>query len=242
MSFPSNEPSDTMHKIKDGAMTFNASAWGAMPYWSDPYFTDGYTPPPEMTAKRINDVVSDTVTMPISDPTDDNESGFNPSKHAIQLDKKLSKQLGIYNITSLGADPTAYIDDLEEADLVKYMGTSKFFSQTGITTDRADRKAFQDNQFDNPEGIAVKWARKEADDAVRDPNSIQEPNLDDPGHADFEYNIRDGDQLNMVKESVESFLERRDRFLIPPPQGTFNLTPSLLQQLQFQQAMEETGG
>lgn len=228
------------NKIKDGAMTFNVSAWGAMPYWSDPYFTSGYTPPPEMTASRIDAVKSDTVMHGLSDRALDLEDGFNASKVAHQLDVKLSKQLGIYNITSLGRDADAYIEDIEQADLYRYMTTSKFFTQTGTESDATDRRAFQANRSENPEGIASLWARKEADDAVRDPNSIQEPNLDDPGHAKFEYNIRDGDQLNLVKESVESFVERRDRFLIPPPKGEFKLTPEMLKMLQFQQAMIET--
>ena len=229
-----------MNKIKDDAEAFNVSAWGVMPYWSDPYYVTGYTPPPEMTAERINAVLPDTRCAPLSDRRLDQESGFNPSRLAEQLDEKRSKQLGIYNITSLGDDPDAYLADLDKNDLYMYQANSAFFSQTGKKADAVDKRAFQSNMDSNPEGIAVQWARDESDRAIRDTNSILEPNLDDPGHATFEYNIRGDDQLDMVKESVASFLERRDRFLIPPPQGTVRMTPEVLQNMQFRQAMMET--
>lgn len=186
--------------------------------WADPLvLTDTKTivkaTPPENSAKRMNAVRADVITGSYN-----GHEGTTAAKDDSAILKRYTNVLPTARPSRAtgGRDPT---DDM--IDRVKQVGVNHSFDKSKFLSHpddgrKKDWAAFKAQLESNPDEIAFRDNWDAATAAINNPNSLAKPNLVDPGHGYFEWNIRgDGTSVDMLKEATQSYIERRDRFFIP---------------------------
>ena len=85
--------------------------------------------------------------------------------------------------------------------------------------EKQNRSATVSLELKNPEFILSKKNDLEAEKALENPNSIAKPWMTDPGTGRFDYDAPEADNVKMVIDANASYVDRRDRFFVPPQQG-----------------------
>jgi hypothetical protein len=97
-----------------------------------------------------------------------------------------------------------------------YVEKSKFFNDTD-DHEKKEKANYSAVYKKNPEFILSKVNAKEAEKKTEDPNALRKEVMTDPGRQTYDYE-RSGDQVDLVKNSVASYLNRYDRFFTPAQQ------------------------
>ena len=75
-------------------------------------------------------------------------------------------------------------------------------------------------EIKNPEFILSKVNDKEVEDDLQDTNAIAREWMTDPGMGVFNYTPPESNDVKMVIDANASFVDRRDRYFIPPQDAT----------------------
>jgi hypothetical protein len=111
------------------------------------------------------------------------------------------------------------VNQSQKNDFYNYTKKSKFFSNP-YDGEVKNRRGVEQIYRLNPEFQASQInARERVESLTKDPNTLAVPVMSDAGHNVFEYDPKQGDQVDTVKDSNASYLARRDRFFVPPREG-----------------------
>ena len=95
-----------------------------------------------------------------------------------------------------------------------FVEKSKFFMDTD-DGEANQKRIFEEQWKDNPEHLTSLKNDRELEEKLNDPNNIQKEVFTDTGAGTFTYENENQDQVGLVKEANQSYLNRRDNYWIP---------------------------